>query len=317
MRKFFLEGFFFCLPLTLLFLFIFCIDPYNFFNVSKLVNNDTKVVAINRSNDVEPRGNMLWKVLQFNRKPCPNVVIGNSQGFSIREDLITKITGDEYYNFCVPGASLSTTITTFWYMIKKTKPEKVYLQVSFALSNATEKRTYDLFHFAKDYIDKPYLYFFNKDIFLDSYYNLKYEIKKDKNTARHIPRLKPGIKDEISEAELNEVFQTYLYPEKNMLELKRIAAYCRENNIQLEFIIFPCYRRVDEYLSEKGLIEMRDRFRNEINALGKTHDFLTISSINDKETNFIDYFHQTQHITDSLTSLIWQDKKQTGSLNLK
>jgi hypothetical protein len=202
-------------------------------------------------------------------------------------------------------------------MIEKIKPEKVYLQVSFALSNSTEKRSYNLFHFAQDYINKPYLYFFNKDIFLDSYYNLKYELKKDQNPTEHIPRLKPGIKDEISEGELKEVFQSYLYPEKNMLELKKIAAYCRDNNIQLEFIIFPCYRRVDEYLAEKGLIEMRDRFRNDVHAMGKTHDFLTISSINNKESNFIDYFHQTQHITDSLTSLIWQDKKQAVSLNLK
>jgi hypothetical protein len=174
-----------------------------------------------------------------------------------------------------------------------------------------------LFHFAQDYINKPYLYFLNKDIFLDSYYSLKYHLDKDKTAAEHIQRLKPGESDAISEAELKEVFQSYQYPEKNMLELKKITAYCRDNNIQLEFIIFPCYRRVDEYLAEKGLIEMRDRFRNDINALGKTHDFLTISSINNKETNFIDYFHQTQHITDSLTTLIWQDEKQAGSLNLK
>jgi hypothetical protein len=318
MKKFFLEGFYFCLPPFIFCLFIFCIDPYNYFNVSKVISNETKFVTLMRSPESMPRGSMLWNMLKFNRKPCRNVIIGNSQGFLFREKLIFELTGEEYYNFCVPGATVKSNISTFWYINKQIKPTRVIMQVSFALSNSSITQAGNLFKNAQDCIDRPYLYFLNKDILFDSYYNLKYEIIKKKGWPGQKAKLKLiNGNNSVDESGLINLFKNYTYPEKDITDLKKVSDYCKKNNIKLEFIILPMYHRFDEFLFEKGLSEKYNRFRTDLSSLGNLHDYSNIKSINNNELNFSDYFHPNQHITDSLTPLIWHPKSESDSLDLK
>jgi len=166
MRKYFIKGFYFCIPFLIIFIFIFFVDPYEFINVSHFINSDDKIDVYKRSDESSPRGTMLWKVLHYRRKPVANVLIGDSQGTNIDEDLIKAESGKDVFNFCIPGSSYNTMFETFWFVNDQCKLENVYMQLGFMNYNA--KRPYSLFHFAQDYIDNPFLYFTTKEILFDS-----------------------------------------------------------------------------------------------------------------------------------------------------
>lgn len=307
MKKYIFKIFYFSLLLLFCCLFIFLIDPHNFFNISKLIKDDAKIKVINRSYEATTRGNMLWKALKYRRKPCENVIIGDSQGFDIREKLVSELTGEEYFNFCIPGASLQTKYSIFWFVAKQIKLKKVYIEVSFINSDA--HRSYNLFHFAQDYFNKPYLYFSNKEIIIDSYYNLMYALTADRRWAQNPLELKSiNFMNQISELKFKLFFGNYSYPEKSFVELKKISDYCTNHGIELNFIIFPNYRRVDEYLSENGLINLREKYGTDIGAISKLYDFSNDTRISAYRNNFKDYYHINQYMSDSLTVEIWKKR---------
>ena len=99
--------------------------------------------------------------------------------------------------------------------------------------------------------------------------------------------------------------KNYKYPNKNSDELKKIANYCHNNKINIEFVIFPIHQKYSDYLSEHDLIKFHNKFIADISSFCKTLNYSTNSILNNKEENFIDYFHQKQFITDSITRLVW------------
>ena len=298
-----IKGFYFCIPIIALFIFIFIIDPYEFINVSHIINSTDKIAVFKRSDESSPRGTMLWKVLHYGRNPKANVIIGDSQGKNIDEALIKEVSGDDFFNFCVPGSSYNTMFQTFWHITEICKLEVVYLQVGFMNYNAN--RPYSLFHFAQDYIDEPYLYFTTKEILFDSFVNAYYQMNKDPMIIQGSYEYDSYEKlDELSAYRLNLFFGSYIYPREYFNGLKKISVYCEENDIELKFMILPTYQGMEAYLEKNDLIPMRNKFKEDVKSLAYVYDFDRPSEITLKRENFIDYFHPRKHIIDQLQE-IW------------
>ncbi len=305
MKNYLRKGFYFSIPVLVWFLFIFIIDPYEFIDISHVINDGVKIEVLNRHDESSPRGNMLWKIIHFGRKPVKNILIGDSQGKHMKESLIKEISGKDFYNFCVPGASYETIIKIFWFAAEKTKLESVYFQVGFMNYNAV--RSYCLYHFAQDYIDKPYLYFTTKEIFFDSFFNLLYQTTKNpKIVENSYVHEEIEVLDKIASKRLELFFSDYIYPQDSYDELKRIADYCKENDIELKFIILPIYEGTHEYLDRHDLTDMEKKFKDDIKSLGYTYDFDVPGETTRNRKNFIDYFHPRDNIIDELTKEIWR-----------
>ncbi len=306
MKKYFYRGLLFASPILLYFLFILLIDPYEFINISNIINSNAKFKILQRSDESLPRGNMFWKVLHFKRKPVKNIIIGDSQGGGFNDTTISKMSGEEYYNFSISGASYETMFNVFWSCTEVTKLDRVYFQVGFMNYNAD--RSYNLFHFAQDYLDKPYLYFTSKEIFSDAYVNFIYAITKNEDLLKKSYEFtEVNELDRRSEELFGLFFNTYTYPEMYFQELEKISQYCLDNDIQLNFIIMPVYDRVNEYLVENNLSDKNNRFKQDINSLGFTYDFDKPTSFTSIRKNFIDYFHQKPETMDYVTQKIWGD----------
>ncbi len=178
-----MKSLFFIIPILSLVIFIIIIDPYEFVNLVHIINPKSKIEVLNRSDETSPRGNMLWKTIHYKRKPVSKLIIGDSQASGIKDSIIREGCGEDYFNFCIKGASYETMIDVFWFATEQTKLEKVFFQVGFMNYNAS--RSYNLFHFGKDYLEKPYIYFSTPDIFVDSYMNLLYQITGDRKLVEH------------------------------------------------------------------------------------------------------------------------------------
>ncbi|MGV8112605.1 MAG: hypothetical protein AB2L17_06840 [Lentimicrobium sp.] len=304
MNKYLLKGLLFSMPLFIYAAIIIIVDPYNFLNIFHVISDEDKFRVIQRTDESSPRGNILWKTVEFKRKPVQNLIIGDSQGKDMNVGLIRELTGEEYYNFCFPGASFNTMFETFWFTVEHVKPEKVYFQVAFM--NYNTYREYDLFHFAQDYFDRPWEYFTTKEIFIDSFMNLVWvSTRNTKVINRSYEFLNQEELQQLAQFRLDLFFKKYEYPQNFNREFKKIKDYCEAHGIGLGFIILPVYKNVDEHLKKVGLFDEKLRFKADMQSLGTTYDLDRLSEIKAERSNFIDYFHPRPVIMDSLVTMLW------------
>ncbi|MCB2219256.1 MAG: hypothetical protein KQI35_02590 [Bacteroidetes bacterium] len=304
MKKYLYKGFYFTIPFLILFGFILVIDPYNFVNIFHVIDSENKQMVMNRNDESGPRGNMLWKILHYKRKPVNNILIGDSQCRLISEDSLKKYTHEEWFNFCIPGASYETMFDNFWFAAKHGKLQKVVFEVSFM--NFNKNRSYSLSHFARDFMKKPYLYFTKKEILYDSWANLLYALTKDERIVQNSHEFAPEEDmNVLADKRLELFFGNYIYPDQFSQELVKITNYCHQNNIQLVFLIMPTYMEVHHYLQEKGLIPMHQKFKAEIKGLSETIDYDVDLEVSKKRENFIDYFHPRPPILNRIAREVW------------
>lgn len=304
MKKYIFRLLLFLSPVILCFILIVIVDPYEFINVFHVINTDDKRKVVNRNDESAPRGNMLWRTVHFKRKPQKNLLIGDSQGKNLRVDLIKELSGESVFNYCVAGASFETLFQMFWFAANQIKLEKVYFQVAFM--NYNLDRSYNIFHFAQDYFDHPYKYFTTKEIYYDTFVDIAYGLTHKSDLVSDSYEFTPVSEmDALAEFRLNLFFAKYIYPESYFEELKKIAQYCEENNIELKFIILPTYIEVDNYLEKNDLLQMKNKFKEDVKSLGITYDLDVPGDIKNKRENFIDYFHPIQPVMDTLAYRIW------------
>lgn len=301
---YFYKALLFALPVLAYVIFILVVDPYNFIGIFKVIDDKDKFLVVQRTDESSPRGNILWKTIAFRQNPTPNIIIGDSQGKDIDISIIKRNTGEDYFNFCAPGASFTTIFKTFWFAAEQTNLKKVYFQLAFM--NYNLEREYDLWHFAGDYLKRPYEYFTTKEIFIDAVANVAWAVTRDKRIiSRSYEFLPPGKMEDLAQFRLNLFFSEYTYPQSFKDELTKIAEYCNENNIEYSFLILPVYKGVDEHLAKNNLFDDKLKFKEDIYSLGYTYDLDKLSGLKEDRFNFIDYFHPTQVVMDSLTRIVW------------
>lgn len=310
MKKFITQVILFSLPIVCCWILVFLVDPCNIFCFSKLIDNETKIKIINNTAERQPRGNLLWKTFEFRRAPSSNIIIGDSQSFNIKEELIFEHTGEKYYNLSVPGANFETICSLFWFAAHQTQLKHVYIQLSF--QNCI-KHENDFFHIAQEYIDRPYLYLFSPAALSDSFQDIKYKITKRIKKGKHAYEFPISENNKLAfNSYLKRTYRNAKYSDLNLQAIKQIVNYCNKNNIRIEFIILPAHQIYYDYLNSHDLIHMNEKFISEISLLAKTNNFSSNIQLNSREENFIDYFHQKQFITDSITNVVWGNNQSFG-----
>ena len=291
MKKFLSRFILFFIPLFIITIVVSVIDPYNYFFHGNFISDNAKISVINRSPESMPRGNTLWKSIDFKQHPLQNIIIGDSRAFDLNTDTIAKVSGTEYFNFGVPGGNFRSVIETFWYINDLVKLDKVYIQVGFY--NYSAGSDYNLMSDAKKVMRKPYLfftrfYFFNESL-LDVFYSFRHE---EQNENRSGDDFDADNWEKVLKKQGENSINTMRYPENYYKELKKIAAYCEENNIELSFIIFPDQEDFHQVIADKQKNDLYTRYKADIHSLGKVYDFdVPESKIRDDRSNYRDIFH--------------------------
>jgi len=307
MKKYLGKLLIFSIPIQIIVIFIIIIDPYNFINISHIISDKDKIKVLNRSNESQPRGNVIWKTIAFKRKPVKNILIGDSQGKYFDTALIKRITGEEYFNFNIPGGSYKTMFSVFWYTIDHIKLKNVYFQCGFM--NYNGYRDYNLFNYGIDLMKNPVSYFSRFKFLEDAYYNILYAITKNEDIVRnYYLNMSRKELDSLANYRVKGFFTKYKYPEDYYLELKKITDYCKENNISFHFVITPNYIGLEKYLKEFGLTEARDKFKSDIKSLAPTIDMEYLDELSYDRSNYYDYFHCRREYADILVRKIWGNK---------
>lgn len=309
MKKFLIRIMLFGIVFVLNASFVFTVDAYNIFFESNFIEDEYKKLNLKRSDEAMPRGNALWKINKFSKNPSPDIIIGDSRAMGFDTDIVKEVTNKEFFNFAVPGGNFKTISDFFWFASENTKLENVVIQVGFSTYN--KRNDHDLYNSVISYYNNPFRMFLKDWFVFDSYNTLKYKLSNEPTDIDKLDNLELQKKnfnnwDQVIQKQGYAVLRSYVYPENYYASLQNISEYCKENGINLKFVIFPSHPDYYKVVEDLGLSDERIRFLKDINEMGETIDFT--SSQNPLITNnssYIDLYHIKHSIIDTLTYEIW------------
>lgn len=253
-----------------------------------------------------------------NYKKYDSYVIGCSSTSSFPVEDLNHYFGGSYYNMIMYGADMLDVEQTCEYVIQQYGAKNILINIF--LSNAT-KYNLEEDNLTRNMHEKlngeSKLSFYGRYLFLDSQYSFaKIEAKK-KDTYLTQPfdvfseetgAYDKKVRDVEPIGSLEEylaaypVFANYPMETLEMTEIdttvesiKRIKQMCKENNVNVTFVMAPAYYEYVKYFSEEGIKE----FQRKIAEVTDYWDF-TLSSLC-KEPRF---FYDETHFRNSMGKMV-------------
>jgi hypothetical protein len=301
MKKLLLKLVLFAMPFLTVALVVVWVDPYNYFSYNPQQTEIKKRIAhkVNYA---------LWKLIEYNRNPRPNILLGDSQMGRLRSEDILKISGKEYYNFSYGGGILPEMMNTFWMAAESTKLENVYFGISFNHFNI-HNNSVNRVDSAKQIIKNPLLYLVNRNVLSATIKIIKDRLL-EKSSQIELP---PMSREQFWNYSLNvptrRYYANYKYPKEWYGELRRISDYCHHNAINLTFLILPTHTQLQTKIDEYGLSKEYEIYLKDLSKLALIYDFNKKNQWTDDKNNFEDPRHFKSGLARELIREIWGEKQ--------
>lgn len=283
-------------PFLLAAAFILIVDPYNYFNFSRVIADDAKssVAAV-----INPT---FWKLNKYERTGGNRILLGDSRMIAMETETIKRATGEDYVNLAYGGGNARETIETFWLAAKKNRLEKVYIGIN--LDKYNDYEIVDRTIIYRVTRENSFLYFLNPDIWNAAYYNSEIYLTGRKFNIGTPNMTKADFWAEAVAAETS-YYQKYTEPRKYREDFRKIAEYCRANRIELKFVIFPTHVALQRLIDETKVRPQRDAMLNDLSEFGDVYDFDWENEMTRDSQNFPDPFHFNREIAAEIVGDIW------------
>jgi len=295
------KGIVFLIPVFAWILIVYFVDPFNYFNKSSFISENSKKRSAQKLNS------LLYNSIQFKNNPTPNVIIGDSRMRKLPNNRIKQITGDDYQTIYSNATKLNEIIDLFWFTTEYAKMENVIIGINFNLYNeyAYSNRVEDV----KGLLNNKFIYIFNWNILETVYLAIKNEfIGVESNEKRD----REESWNYTIETIAKNHYSKWEYPDKILLRLKEMGAYCKANNINLRLLIMPHQEEFHDRLVEFNLVEEEKNFKNEIKNIGRVIDFDFPNSITNCKSCFSDPIHTTDSVSTIIVNEIFSDSLTIG-----
>jgi hypothetical protein len=276
-----------------------------------------------RDPELTMMGTMLWKLSEYDRSRCENVILGDSRAFWIQTDTLERITGQSYYNFGIPGANPDVLIHLFWHINQNVRLRNVYLTINFHDYGDTWRR--DLLEEAKAKKESIYPFFTTPLLVKQAFHITSLGLKNKKitrcrssKTGTQIPPGKesfaprgPTFQEgwDWSVKIVTASLKRYVYPDDYYRRLKEVSKYCEKNNINLVFIIVPNQMEFHDLVRQADLESETERFKNDIRSLGETYDFDYKNDITSTKAYYSDLLHFSSYVYSVIYNEVWRHEK--------
>jgi hypothetical protein len=295
LRSFALKLLIFLSPFLVYLMVVVTVDPFNMFTKNGLFKNPMKEKYATTFDEI------LWKMVKFEKHPVENILLGDSRMRHVDVNNVDSLSSISFFNFAYGGSTLPEECATFWYAARRARLKHVFWEISFYVFNARQSN--DRSKRVLTLLNNKFLYLYDNTVCRTLYFSLKGSAgadelgkpKEDKNQFWS-DQLKLGA----------QCYSKYQYPTQCSAELKRISEYCRQNGIDLEFIIFPTHCDLQRVVEKENLVEEQRKFLTEIYSLGKTYDFDFENSMTLDSNNFADPFHCTSTYRDIVIRAIFK-----------
>ena len=296
------KGSIFIFPIIAWICIVVIVDPFNYFNVSNTISENAKERSAQQINS------LLYNTINFKNNLTNSIIIGDSRIRKLPTEEIKKLTGNDYYTMHSNAAKLNEIIDLFWFSdslyfsASSTNLENVIIGINFNLYNeySYSNRVADV----KKLLDNKFIYIFNWSILEAVYLALKNDFFSiNPNKKKH----KETSWDYIIKTIAKNHYSKYKHPKETLLRLEEIGSYCKENNINLLFLIVPHHKEFHNRLVKFNLVDEEENFKNDIKNIGRVIDFDFPNSITNCKSCFSDPIHTTDSIGEIIVREIFSD----------
>ena len=296
------KGSIFIFPIIAWICIVVIVDPFNYFNVSNTISENAKERSAQQINS------LLYNTINFKNNLTNSIIIGDSRIRKLPTEEIKKLTGNDYYTMHSNAAKLNEIIDLFWFSdslyfsASSTNLENVIIGINFNLYNeySYSNRVADV----KKLLDNKFIYIFNWSILEAVYLALKNDFFSiNTNKKKH----KETSWDYIIKTIAKNHYSKYKHPKETLLRLEEVGSYCKENNINLVFLIVPHHKEFHNRLVKFNLVDEEENFKNDIKNIGRVIDFDFPNSITNCKSCFSDPIHTTDSIGEIIVREIFSD----------
>ena len=304
MYKFLFRSFLFFMAPLLWMVYLFVVDPYDYFNHQwNVIDQETKAKTAGELNL------FIRTTIAYKNNPSEFLLVGDSRTRTLPISQINTHTQDRYTSLAIPAAKLNEVIELI-YFAHDVKPLKhIITGVNFTMFNeyAYANRVGKM----KNIINNPLLYIFNKPIAEASFYAVRGQL-----TGLPVIRKKP-TRDEawnrIMKERPKQWYGRYKYSDSIEQKITELSDFVEENNIRWTVLVVPHYKDFRDHLPKYNRQADEQRFLAYLKTLNAdVIDYDFDSEMTTNEENFDDPVHYNHEIGERIIDEIWTRNFQMG-----
>jgi hypothetical protein len=305
MKQFLLKSAILGLPLMLWTAVVVLVDPFDYFNVSHVVDADIK------KHNAQEINTLYYHTFQEANAPSAHVLIGDSRTASLPIDTINTLTGDRYALLTASALKVNEIADLFWLAQRYRPLKSVYVGVNFSMFN--EYAYANRVEGVSEILRNPFRYIFNPNTAQAVYYVVKASLLH-KPAISSVP---PMTRDEfwaymVSERG-NDWYGKYKFPNQAFADLKAMAAFCRTHGISLTFVIVPHHVEFQNRVWDHGLTKDKIRFLDSMLELNvPVIDYDYVNEITRDKSNFTDPVHYNEAIGELIANELVSGQYRVG-----
>lgn len=306
-RRFLKFGLLFAVPLFVWVLFIVAVDPFDYFDVSHAFTEQAKI------DNAASLNSLVFNMLKEVHNPCANLIIGDSRAGNLPLERIEKNSGQRYFLLSANALKLNESIDLFYFANRELPVKRVVFTINFNEYN--EYAYADRVTSVESMIRNPLIYLFDRNVAQAAYYVVRASLTR-KKAFSSIPPMGPDkYWDYIVTVRGREHYEKFRHPDELHKRMQEMAAFAKEHNIAVTFIIVPHHAEFQRRVREFGLINEYLRFKHEMSQLGvRVIDYDYVNDITTVKSNFRDPIHYNEKIGNMIADEVFRGPLIEGKL---
>ena len=304
MKQFLIKSVLFAILPVLWAIFIFFVDPYDYFN------HDMDWVSQETKKNTSYELNLFTRtMISYHNNPTPFLLVGDSRTKGLPISHIQTHTKDRYTSLAIPAAKVNEMIELIYFAHSVQPLEHVITGFNFTMFNeyAYANRVGRM----TDILQNPLLYIFNRPIASASFYAVRGEL-----TGIPVVREKP-TKEQVWDTMMAEKpkhwFGRYQYSESLEKKITDLSSFMKKNNIRWTVFLVPHYAELRSHIVEYGRQEDEKRFKALMKTLhADVIDYDYDGPLTQNAENFDDPVHYNKQIGAQIIDEFWTEEFSLG-----
>jgi hypothetical protein len=288
-RLFFKRGLLFATPLIMWVLVVVIVDPFDYFNWSRLFPEQLK------KDNSASLNTLLFNMLKEVHNPRENLIIGDSRAEDLPLEYIEKITGQRNFLLGANALKLNESIDLFNFANRTKLVKRAVFTINFNEFN--EYAFADRVTSVESMIRNPLIYLFDTSVAQAGYYVVKSSLTKKQSVNSLPPMSRDAWWEYIVSVRGREHYERYRYPDALYQRLQAMVALAKAQGSEVTFIIVPNHADFQRRVREFGLNDEYVKFKRDLSRLGvRVVDYDYVNDITTNKSHFRDPLHYNDEI---------------------
>lgn len=244
-----------------------------------------------------------WEVAQYEKRPAPHLILGDSRGDGLSEARLEERLGEPAANLSYGGGTLEDIFATFDYARARTRLKTVTIALGFSTLDATNARNNAAS--AIEGLRDPVLFYLSPFTTQASITVLAGRQGMDLAANRPPPVDKSTFWQMQLGLSTENALSTYEYPVHGLRRLADLADTCTREGIDLRIVYMPTHVDLHARLDDFGLRDEYERTKTDLAAIAPLYDYDRDTPLTRDRDNFGDPYHMDRSWGPRLIDEIW------------